>query len=118
MKSLLVLAIATFAITLAIVVGNRMSAEAMAVVVGIVCGVGASIPMSVLILILTHRLGRREETRRLDYPPVVVVNPGTQPQVDRYLPYLPPSVEQPAPREFKVVGDLEMPDDELSRPSI
>jgi len=81
-------------------------------VVGIVCGVAASIPMSVLILILTHRLGRREETRRLDYPPVVVVNPGTQPQADRYLPYLPPSVEQPAPREFKVVGDVEMTDDE------
>jgi len=112
MKNLLILAIAAFAITLAIIVGNRMSAEAMAVVVGIVCGVAASIPMSVLILILTHRLGRREETRRLDYPPVVVVNPGTQPQADRYLPYLPPSVEQPAPREFKVVGDVEMTDDE------
>jgi len=137
MKNLLILAIAAFAITLAIIVGNRMSAEAMAVVVGIVCGVAASIPMSVLILILTHRLGRREETlraepqgeaRRLDYPPVVVVNPGTQPfgvtpqgnpQADRYLPYLPPSVEQPAPREFKVIGDVEMTDNESApaRPS-
>ena len=119
MKNLLILAIAAFAITLAIIVGNRMSAEAMAVVVGIVCGVAASIPMSVLILILTHRLGRREETRRLDYPPVVVVNPGTQPQADRYLPYLPPLVEQPAPREFKVIGDVEMTDNESApaRPS-
>ena len=110
MKNLLILAIAAFAITLAIVVGNRMSAEAMAVVVGIVCGVAASIPMSVLILILTHRLGRREEARRLDYPPVVVVNPGTQPfgvtpqgnpQADRYLTYLLPSTQ---PKQESVVG--------------
>jgi len=100
MHNLLILAVAAFAITLAIVVGNRMSAEAMAVVVGsttsarMICGIAASIPLSVLILILTSRLGRREEAlraepqgeaRRLDYPPVVVVNPGVQAQDGRCL---------------------------------
>jgi len=105
MHKVLVLAVAAFAITLAIVVGNRMSAEAMAVVVGsttsarMICGIAASIPLSVLILILTSRLGR-SEPRRLDYPPVVVVNPGVQAQADRYLPYLPPAAPS-SPRSLE-----------------
>lgn len=111
MRNLLGLIVVAFAVTLAIVVGNRMSAEAMAVVVGIVCGVLASIPMSVIILILTHRSGRKQERQRLDYPPVVVVNPGTQSPIDRYLPFPSPSVGQSTPREFKVVGE---DDDEWS----
>ena len=111
MHEVLVLAVAAFAITLAIVVGNRMSAEAMAVVVGsttsarMICGIAASIPLSVLILILTSRLGR-SEPRRLDYPPVVVVNPGAQAQDGRCLsevvdlPHLPPAAPS-SPRSLE-----------------
>src|SRR5512143_1132613 len=70
-----------FAVALAVVVGRRMSAEAMAVVVGIVCGVAASIPTSVLLLVV---LTRRERSREMadsqanlrSYPPVVVIQGG------------------------------------------
>jgi preprotein translocase subunit SecF len=49
-----------FGLTLAAVVGSRMSAEAMAVVVGVVCGVAAGIPTSALLLLA---MGRRDRQR-------------------------------------------------------
>ncbi len=45
-----------FAITLAVVVGQRLSAQAMAVVIGIIAGVAASIPTSLLVVWVTSRL--------------------------------------------------------------
>ena len=96
-----------FVVTLAVVVGQRLSDEAMAVLAGTVCGVGASIPTSLLIVWVTQR---RQEQRRPPaqpgmMPPVVVVQPpaaagGGTPQQLGYLgPYM-----APAQREFNVVG--------------
>jgi len=106
MKNVLILAIAAFAVTLAIVVGNRMSAEAFAVVVGIVCGVAASIPMSVLILILTNRLGRREPVEG-ERSPVIIISPAEA--KSQYLPRPMPSshVVDTTPRRFEVIGGEE-----------
>ena len=102
-----------FAIALAIVVGKKMSAEAMAVVVGVVCGVAAAIPTSILLLVVFTRRDRQQldemETRSRQHgsPPVVVIQGGA-PQA------LPPGPQagywpaaQPGPavnREFHVVG--------------
>lgn len=67
---------------LAVVVARQISAEAMAVTVGIVCGVGAAIPTSLLLLVVLTRSERRrmdEEERgrglssQGQYPPVVVI---------------------------------------------
>ncbi len=72
-----------FAVTLAIIVGRQMTTEAMAVVIGVVCGVLAGIPTSVLLLVaMTRRdsLRAREETAARQapagYPPVVVIQGG------------------------------------------
>ena len=46
-----------FAVTLAIVVGQRLSAEAMAVVIGVIAGVAASIPTSLLVVWFASRAG-------------------------------------------------------------
>jgi hypothetical protein len=46
-----------FAVTLAAVVGRRLSDEALAVLAGAVCGVGAAIPTSLLIVAVTRRGG-------------------------------------------------------------
>jgi len=110
MRRLLGLTVLAFAVGLGVVVGYRMSSEAMAVVVGVVCGVLASIPMSLLILVVSRRTDRShyEEhyERRREYPPVVVVNPGGVQQ----LPSL-SSLSSPYPtqlsvtREFKVIGE-------------
>ena len=102
-----------FAIALAIIVGKRMSAEAMAVVVGVVCGVAAAIPTSILLLVVFTRRDRQRvddvEPRQGQQaaPPVVVIQGGA-PQA---LPPGPQAGYWPAPqpgpavnREFHVVG--------------
>lgn len=103
-----------FGIALAVVVGNRMSAEAMAVVVGVVCGVAAAIPTSALLLVVMTRRDRQRnssegpEARYGGSPPVVVIQGGaTQAlppgQQAGYWPSaMPGSATQ---RDFHVVGD-------------
>lgn len=44
-----------FVVTLAVIVGQRLSAEAMAVMVGVVAGVAASIPTSLLVVWFANR---------------------------------------------------------------
>ena len=111
MKKFLFVAGVAFAITIAAAVGVRMSSDAMAVVVGIVCGMLASIPTSA-ILVWTLRVRDKQLEAQLgparqygQYPPVVVIN-GQQPNgaTGAYPP-------QPAvlnggngPRNFKVIG--------------
>ena len=117
-----------FAVTLAVVIGNRMSADAMAVVVGIVCGVLASIPTSLLLIWALGRRGQGANTETAGsgrfgagtpYPPIVVVNPGPghgyssvgtygQDYGARAIPPVDPSLSAPSgPRTFKVVGEEE-----------
>jgi len=117
---------AAFAVALAVVVGNRMSADAMAVVVGVACGVLASVPTSLLLIWALGRRGRAaSEGERSgymgggnQYPPIVVVNPGSGHSVSGYgsLPSLPPGQSLPppgGPRSFRVVGEEETVLDEL-----
>lgn len=103
-----------FAVTLALVVGNRLSDEALAVLAGAVCGVGAAIPTSVLIIAVSRRHDRervprvQQPTAQGGYPPVVVVTPpGGQGRSGGWDP-LPPAVssslQAPMERHFTVVG--------------
>lgn len=107
-------------VALAIIVGQRMSTDAMAVMVGVVFGVAASIPTSLLIA-LAARGSRRHDPpyRRDDYQPsppapqIYVVSPG------QMAPGLPGPAHQtlaqpPAgyymaepTRRYKVVGEAE-----------
>jgi hypothetical protein len=108
MKKWLAFLVVVSAVGLGVVVGNRLSVDAMAVVVGVVCGVGASIPTSLLLVLVMGRRGRREEQRRMGYPPVVVVNSGSQGRYGPQGPYLPPGPGwESAPRQFRVVGEEE-----------
>ena len=104
MKKVATVALIAFAVTLAVIIGKRMSTDAMAVVIGVACGVLASIPTSLLILAVSGRRGAREVPQRRDYPPVVIVNPGNnQPR------YLQPPLQAPLlhgqERQFRVIGD-------------
>ena len=104
MKKIAAVALIAFAVTLAVIIGQRMSTDAMAVVIGVGCGVLASIPTSLLILAVTNRRGEREVPQWRDYPPVVIVNPGnSQPH------YLQPPLQAPQfqgqERQFRVIGD-------------
>jgi hypothetical protein len=121
MKRIAIVAVVAFAVGLAVVIGNRMSADAMAVVVGVVCGVMASVPTS---LLLVWALGRRGQGHSLraeggarsgfgtGFPPVVVVNPGSGYAMPAYGPPAVSSLDQRlpvpgGPRTFKVVGEEE-----------
>ncbi|MEE8391107.1 MAG: hypothetical protein V3S14_09970 [Anaerolineae bacterium] len=114
------LAVTVFAVTLAVIIGNRLSDEALAVLAGAVCGVGAAIPTSLLVVAVSHR---RDESRvrpttyppfaQGPYPPVIVVAPPGLPaqplqaggqQGANAWNALPPSFDAPTQRHFTVVG--------------
>ena len=75
-----------FVVALAIVVGTRLSSDAIAVLVGVIAGVAASIPTALLLIAVTRRREEEQYTERYEdprrsAPPVVVVAPGGVPQV-------------------------------------
>jgi len=106
-----------FGVALALVIGMRLDRAALAVIAGVTCGVGASIPTGLLVVYLLRRrdaAGERQAARgygrEVASPPVVVVTAPTAAQ-------LPPGtawpgapgaygapVPAPAPREFAVIG--------------
>ena len=101
----------TFVVTLAIVIGFRMSSDAMAVVGGIVCGVLASIPTSTLLVWVMRQRDKQMEVQQMqsrtygNFPPVVVVNgQGTNGYGNGSIaPPLPAGTLSGA-RNFKVIG--------------
>jgi hypothetical protein len=100
-----------FVVALAVVVGTRLSSDAIAVLVGVVAGVAASIPTALLLIVVTRRGDADDEDdyyeeRRRDSPPVIVVAPGSGPQM---LPQYVGGPESqfgagPARRRFRVMG--------------
>jgi hypothetical protein len=110
-----------FVIALAVVVGSQMSAEALAVVVGIVCGAAAGIPGLVLALVVLSRRERlreegvRRQSARDQAPPVVVIQGGTQqalPPAGQAGYWPAPQQGPPVSRQFHVVGGEDLVLDE------
>ncbi len=64
MRIVAVLVAMAFAVTLAIVIANRLSNEAMAVIVGAVCGISATIPISLGFAIAAARSWGDRSTSR------------------------------------------------------
>ena len=110
MKNILILLLLVFVVGLALVIGSRLPVDAITVIIGVGCGVLASIPTSILIIAVTSRRDSQcaHPQGQQTYPPVVVVNsppgnaPGRQgwPVPDASWDALPP----PAPRQFHVIG--------------
>jgi hypothetical protein len=88
---------------LGVVIGTRMSSDAIAVLVGVIAGVAASIPCALLLMAVTRRRESQEDVQAYGEPsygaqyeaprygsprtapPVIVVTPGAMPQ--QQLPY-------------------------------
>ena len=113
MKALLMVMIAVFAVALAIVVGSRLPVDAVAVIVGVVCGVLASIPTSLLVLTVSNRRESRPQAASAShqtYPPVVVVNapPGAHQGASMWgaMPAAnwPSMAPAAGPRQFRIIG--------------
>lgn len=120
-----------FAVTLAIVVGQRLSAEAMSVMVGVVAGVAASIPTSLIVVwFATRTLAVTRPTSAAAPPPseseprVLVVPQAMAPSYQHLVGYGVPAnvaVQAPlppawAPRQFNVIGGAEWSAAEADRP--
>jgi hypothetical protein len=110
LKTFMALVALAFVVTLGLVAGNRLSDEALGVLAGAACGVGAAIPTSLIVLAVTRRRGGGEPRQptasgQNPYPPVVVVSPPASRQhaahdwISR-----PPSLSAPRERDFTVVG--------------
>ena len=111
-KRVLVGVVVVFVAVLAVIIGQRMSTDAMAVVIGVIFGVAASIPTSLLIVAVTRRAQEeREVYRGQAQPPVIVVNPGGGTVSPWFTPFgqpmLPPMMEGEPTRRFRVVGETD-----------
>jgi len=128
-----------FSVTLAIIVGQRMSAEAMAVMVGVIAGVAASIPTSLIVVGFAARTTMLRPAPEAPAPapaprvaepaqPRIVVMAPPAPQMGyqnfagypspAYPAYAPPALAQPAlpPRQFTVIGGTEFSLDDPEPP--
>jgi hypothetical protein len=122
MKRVIVPVMLGFGVTLALVIGQRMTIDAMAVVLGVAVGVAASVPTSILLVALVRRAqreagGRLEPAAQAAYalppqpqPNIIVLNPGDllgqRTGQFAYLPQPPAELLQDAGlRRLRVVGD-------------
>ncbi len=107
-RSLLIIGVA-FAITLAIVFGTRVSADALGVVVGVILGVAASVPATFLIIFVLTRQQRAAERSlplAAQQPPVVIVNVPDRAALSS-PPALPAPYQAEPTRKWTVIGDTE-----------
>ncbi|MBN1485190.1 MAG: hypothetical protein JXA37_10745 [Chloroflexia bacterium] len=115
MKALLIAAVA-FGLALALIVGLRLEEGSLAVLIGVLCGIAAGLPVSGALLYLLWR--ERQQARRVEEhnwqqhnvptattaPPVVILNSGQRPDLLPRGYALGPS----QPRDFVIVGEEEM----------
>ncbi len=127
MKNGIIIIASVFAVALAVIVGNRLSNDAMTVIVGAFCGLMASVPfMIALVIALKQNWGAPAQTPmpRDDFaprvfpahypqspqPPVLIIHPASF-GAQNFAPpsnqiYLPPNAPaEGAPREFKIIGE-------------
>lgn len=106
---------ALFLVSLAVVMGIRMSPDAMAMIVGVLLGVAATVPTTFLLFFIFRQREKQQgelQRREAQYPPVVVVNSppvGQNHQSGLNQALLPPVGE----RSFKVVGQDDMASETL-----
>ena len=97
---------------LLLVIGFRLSQDAVAVIVGIGLGVVATLPTS---LVLIYMIMRRDQSSigqhqsgfsNQQQPPVIIVNGGQQPGLPTNSPTQPGyPMSLPAPRTFTIIGE-------------
>ncbi len=115
MKRTIVIFLGLFALGAGVTLALRMSADAMAVIIGVIFGLLATIPTTV-ILLFTLRRNDQQQTRYQQqmghYPPVIVVNSGQSGAGNTGMPML--AAPGTGERNFKVVGGESTPSETLS----
>lgn len=110
LRQIIALLAAVFMVTLGVVIGTRMSSDAIAVLVGVIAGVVASIPTALLLMAVTRRSEptyvEEYEDPRQRMPPVIVVTAGNpaQQQLPPYPGYPYQVQASSARRQFRIMG--------------
>jgi hypothetical protein len=120
MKKVVLPLMLAFGVTLAAIIGERMSTDAMAVVIGVAVGVAASVPTSLLLVALLRRervgAWRGEpqavQPQQLHSPNVIVLNPADllgQRRDQPYVPLPPPEMNggDGGMRRLRIIGSDE-----------
>jgi len=94
------------AIGLAIVIGSRLSDQAVAVLAGAACGVGLAAPLGIVLGLYVGMSRAKSQSTQAPTPPQIVVVP-TSPSPSSNAPTLasmpPPMI--PMPRSFTIIGE-------------
>lgn len=115
------LGVVAFAVTMGIYVGGHLSNEAMAVLTGAVCGVGAVLPATIIGALSLLRRRDQENAARApswtqqgappQYPPIIVVAPPASPNAlpaGEWQKMYPQGFNMPVnERQFSVIGTEE-----------
>ena len=102
-----------FAVTLAVVIGLRVSADALAMIVGVILGVLAGVPTTFLLTwaVLRGRLqGDGVSPAASQQPPVVLINATDRPPAVSTPVALPAASTLPTARRWTMVGEIDTDD--------
>lgn len=107
-------ALTAFAITLAVIIGGRLSSEAVSILLGVVIGVAASLPAN---LIIIWAFKRTQQPASPPEPRIVIVPPTASATPQPSLPAgleswaAPRPAPEARPRQFVVIGGDELTDE-------
>jgi hypothetical protein len=110
---------AAFCLTLAIIVVRELSSEALAVAIGVLCGVAAGIPTTILLyVVLTRRNraggqaeGQGRQAQQGEMPPLIIVQ-GQMPPALPQDPWIPPHEEARPGSQVRLVGGEDLLEDQ------
>ena len=113
MRKMIMLLVFLFVATFAYAAGSHMAGNGRALAVGVLIGIVASIPATLLSIVLTARTAVSQPVTPPSEaparptqapPPVVIVNSGQATRSTRYAPFI-GSIDAPQARTFTVIGD-------------
>jgi hypothetical protein len=100
-----------FGVALGIVVAQRLSIEAIAVMIGVIAGVAASVPTSVVVAWMASRMAQRSANATYmppAEPRIIVVPPGAPLPVNEARSIMPDPMMPESDRDFRVIGGADV----------
>jgi len=109
-RASITLAFISFAAAFAIVIGSRLSEQAMNLLIGAVCGAGLAAPFAIMagMYIGSQRATRDRQGTQPQQPIVVMTPPQPQPSMTPMLPTwstATPGAAMPIPRQYTILGE-------------
>ena len=103
-SGVIALGLMALAISTAIMIGSRLSDQAVAALAGAACGIGLATPLGILLGITVGAARAKSQAIRPAAPTSIVVIPSpTLPTGTSAL--VPTATSMPAPRSFTIIGD-------------